>query len=194
MSYVYGKSRNRIVHMNGCRYTKMIQHKEYFSTLKEASDAGYVQCRYCSKIMKYLNSENKQLKDYCISNGVYFYFDPADGSVDVISRSGRWKIIVNGQRNQIWLYHRNNPGTNTDGFVPGYHSQKIRSSSLMGYMNYIVEHDRYRQENPLYECQKRAGIKGSKGEKRRAEKIRRMQSIRYVNELIDSMARGKIAY
>ena len=200
MCYVCGKSSNKIVHTQGCRYVKMMPEKnrKYFSNLKDASDAGYVQCKYCSHIKKYLNREEKQLEKYCRPNGVYFYFNSADGSLDVISRSGKWKIIVNGQKHFIWLYHKNNHGSRFGDLVPGYHSQKIRSSSLMGYMSYIVEHDRYREENPLYERQKHTNtVKGSKKwkkDQRRAYRMRKTQSIRYVNALLENMACGNIAY
>lgn len=200
MCYVCGKSSNKIVHLTGCRYVKMMPEKnrKYFNSLKDASEAGYVQCKYCSHIMKYLKREEKSLESYCRPNGVYFYFSAADGSLDVISRSGRWKIIVNGQKHYIWLYHKNNHGFKPGELVPGYHSQSIRSSSLMGYMNYIVKHDLFREDNPLYEHQKHSnapkGSKKWKKDQRRAKNMRKTQSIRYVNELLENMSIGNIAY
>lgn len=200
MCYVCGKTGNKIVHSMGCRYVKMMseKNKKYFNSLKEAFEAGDKQCKYCAYINKYLKKEEKELERFCRPNGVYYYYNPSDGSLDVISHSGKWKIIVNGQKNYIWLYHKNSRGSNYRDFVPGYHSQRIHSSSLMGYMRYIVEHDKYRENNPLYERQKHTNtVKGSKKwkkDQRRAEQIRRKQSIRYVNELLENMARGNIAY
>lgn len=200
MCYVCGKSNNKIVHTMGCRYVKMMpdKNRKFFHTLKEASEAGYVQCKYCAHIKKYLSREEKQLEGFCRPNGVYYYFNPVDGSIDVISRSGKWKIIVNGQRHFIWLYHKNNHGSNYGDLVPGYHSQRIRSSSLMGYMSYIVEHDKYREENPLYDRQKHhnaeKGSKKWKKDQRRAKNMRKTQSIRYVMNLLDEMSAGRVAY
>ena len=199
MSYICGKSRNKIVHTQECRYVKMIpdNNKKYYRSLQEASDAGYVQCRYCAYIKKYLKGNERDLEKYCRLNGVYFYFNPSDGSIDVISKSGKWKIIVNGQKHYIWLYHKNNHGCNYEDFVPGYHSQKIRCNTLQGYMDYIIKHDQYREEDPLYENQKHNTVKGSKKwkkQKKRADRIRRTQSIRYVRALIDNIALGNIAY
>lgn len=200
MCYVCGKSRNKIVHAQGCRYVKMMPevNRRYFNTLKEASEEGYVQCKYCAHIKKYLNREEKELEEYCRPNGVYYFFNPTDGSIDVISHSGKWKIMVNGQKHFIWLYHKNNHGVNNRNLVPGYHSQKIRSSSLMGYMTYIVKHDQFREENPLYERQMHTnttkGSKKWKKDQRRAERMRKTQSIRYVNELLENMSLGNIAY
>ena len=98
----------------------------------------------------------------------------------------------------IWLYHENRKITHSGGLVPGYHSQNTRSSTIMGYMQYIVKHDRYREENPLYECQKHTNtVKGSKKwkkDQRRAERVRRARSIRYVEEILANMAAGIISY
>ncbi len=200
MSYICGKSRNKIVHSMQCRCVKMIpdKNKKYFSTSADATKSGYVQCRCCNYIQKYLKPEEKKLKEYCGKNGLYFFYNPADGSLDVISKTGKWKIIVNGHRHQIWLYHKNDCFSEQMFLVPGYHSQKARSESLMGYMNYIVEHDRFRDENPLYTHQMNTNtIKGSKKWKknqRRADCMGRKCSIRYVYNILDNLAAGNIAF
>ncbi len=200
MCYICGKSNNKIVHTIECRYVKMMpkKNKQYFNSWEDASEAGYVQCRRCSRIYKYLNKEEKQMKEYCRSNGVYYYFNPSDGALDIISMSGKCKIIVNGRKHYIWLYHKNNSGVKYGDFVPGYHSQKIRSNTLMGYMNYIVEHDIYRGENPLYKSQKKGNtVKGSKKwkkEQRHADRMRMLRSIQYVDALLESMASGNLPY
>ena len=200
MCYICGKSSNKIVHYKSCRYVKMIpdKNKKFFNSAKEAEDAGYVQCKYCSYIQKYLRKENTELEKYCKAKGIYFYFGRKDGSLDIISKSGKWKIIVNGRKNLIWLYHKNSHGFDkNDSFIKGYHSQKVRSSTLMGYMKYIVEHDEYRAANPLYSSQKSNTVKGSrkwKKQQKREKKIRKMQGVRYVTELLNNMSLGNIAY
>ena len=73
--------------------------------------------------------------------------------------------------------------------MPGYHSQKVRRNTLMGYMQYIVEHDRYRMENPLYKNQKTGrGKQAREEQKQYAIKVRKWQSIRYVTELLNHMS------
>ena len=199
MSYVCGKSSNKIIHYMDCRYIKMIptKNRKYFYTMEDASESGYVQCKYCSYIGKYINKEKKMLEHYCIPNGIHYYFNAADGSLDVISHSGKWKIIVNGQRHFIWLYHKNKFGNRPNELIPGYHSQSVRRTSLMGYMKYIVDHDRYRDDNPLYERQRHVNtIKGSKKwkkDQKRAERMRRKQSINYVINMLEEIAAGRIA-
>ena len=197
MCYVCGKSSNKIIHNMNCRYVKMMpdRNKNYYSSLKDAEEAGYVQCKYCAYIQKYIRNEKKELDGYCKPNGLYYMFNSADGSLDVISRTGRWKVIVNGQRHFIWLYHKNirNSSNDTKTFVQGYHSQKVRKSSLMGYMQYIVEHDNYRTETPLYKNQMTGkGRHAKRDQERHAKKVRRLQSIRYVTDLLNNMSSGAI--
>lgn len=191
MCYVCGESRNKMVHKMNCRYAVMIpdKNRKYFATLREAGEAGYVQCKYCAYIRKYMKEERKELSDFCRKNGLYYEFNREDGALDVISRTGRWKIIVNGKRHFIWLYHKNLRGGRKDSFVPGYHSQKICRSTLIDYMKYIAEHDQYRMENPLYESQKAGRGKRARAEQRQqAQKVRKWQSIRYVTELLNIMS------
>ena len=69
----------------------------------------------------------------------------------------------------------------------------------MGYMDYIVKHDEYREENPLYANQIKhpnspKGSKKWKKDQRRAEKARRSSSIKYVMELLNNMSVGNLAY
>lgn len=91
MCYVCGKSRNKIVHRTGCRYVSMIpnQNRKYFMTLTEAEEAGYVQCRYCAYIRKYMDNEKNELVSFCRQNGLYCAFNCRDGALDVISHTGK---------------------------------------------------------------------------------------------------------
>ncbi len=200
MCYVCGKSDNKIVHEIDCRYVKMIPEKnrKYFRKLQEATKEGYKQCKYCSYIRRYMKQEEDALK-YGRKNGLFYFFNAQDGCLDVISKTGKWKIIVNGQKHQMWLYHKNTSGsTMGDPLVPGYHYQRVRYDSLMEYMKYLVDHDRYRESNPLYSYQKhstnRKGTKNWKKNQRREKEIRRKQGIRYVYAILENMAQGNLAY
>ena len=194
MCYISGKSSNKIVHTTGCRYVKMIpaKNRRYFDSPEAASAAGYTRCRYCSRIMKHLRKESKELKRFCGANGLYYGFNASDGSLDVLSPSGKWKVIVNGGKHLIWLYHINTHEDNRESLVRGYHSQKIRSETLLGYMDYIVKHDRFRKETPLYEFQRHGNtVKGSKKwkkEQKRAKQMRKKQQVRYVMRLFDEIS------
>ena len=193
MSYICGKSRNKIVHHLGCRYIKIIpmQNQRHFSSFKEAAEAGYVQCKYCAGIEKYLREENKVIRNYCVSHGIYYAFNASDGSLDVISHSGKWKIVVEKYPNVIGLYHQNNNVIRKRDFVPGFHKQNARFDTLMGYMSYIVDHDIYRFNNPIYENSKKKmgrGIKAQRNIKFRENKLRKLHSISYVNNILDKIS------
>ena len=200
MCYVWSKSEEKIFHSADCRYVKCIkdENKIYFKTLKEATGAGYRQCKCCSYIQEYLDRENSRIEGFCKQNGIYYYIDLCDGALNVISKTGKWKIIVNGRYHNIWLYHKSILGTYDDEYITGYHSQKAFSKSLMGYMKYIVNHDGFRQDKPL--CRASAHLNCTKGSKKwkrvqkHAEKARKQQSIQYVLNLLDNMSTGNIAY
>ena len=116
--------------------------------------------------------------------------------MDVISKESTWKIIVNGYKRYIWLYHKNAHGYHYNDLVPGFHSQKIIRSSIMGYMEYISSHDEYRIKNPYKRNRKikpsrqEAAFKyGPKGNKR--YKIERQ---RYKAEMLEYMKYENAAY
>ena len=197
MCYVSGKSKIKIAHTMQCRFSKMIksEYKVYYQTLEEVSDAGMVRCKYCDRIAQMMRKENEELTKFCKNRGIYPTFSRADGTVDIISHSGQWKIIMNGSKHDIWLYHKNTLNDKNTGLVPGYHSQKARSETIMGYVRYIVDHDEFRSVNPLYGHQSvPTGRKAKKKHKRLEERAKRRQSINYVLSLIDAMSKGAVAY
>ena len=198
MLYASKRSEGRIVHRDCCRYIKMIPEKNrvQFWKMKKAMEMGYCLCRYCAPIWQYLKREGRELDSFCKKNGLFYSFNRGDGSLDVISRTGKWKVIVCGRENFIWLYHKNlYEKKGRESIVPGYHSQSVRRSTLMGYLKYVAEHDAYRKAEPLYECQKKGkGWQFRHDQKQLEKKVRRKQSISYVLELLNGMSEGRIAY
>ena len=196
MTYISGKSSNKIVHHSGCRYIKMIPkcNRKYFLSMNDAMDIGYSQCRYCSGIEKYLREEKRFIKPYCKKYGIYYGFNPKDGSVDIVSSSGKWKIILEKHHKRLVLYHKNNHVVRLDDPIPGYHKQKSASSSLNGHFEYIVDHDEYRKNNPIYgNHKKKRGTKARRRLRIREEKYRKIQGMRFVNNLLDELAVGNIS-
>ena len=197
MSYVSSKTRNKMVHTASCRYTKMMnpKNKKYFYSLEQASKEGFVRCKYCDKIAGMMRSEKGKIDVFSQMNGLYPTYSREDGTLDIISPSGKWKVIANGKKQHIWLYHKNTYATKEKGLVPGYHSQKVKRSSLMDYMKYIVQHDEYRDEVPAEEFKNiPKGKKARKKQERRIKALKRRQSIRYVISLLDNMSAGVLAY
>ena len=107
-----------------------------------------------------------------------------------------WKIITNGRRNQLFLYHRNDPRIDyrEDGtsLVPYFHSQAVRCSTIMEYLHYIVAHEEYREANPARRprAKQPAPRKGTKryrtAMRKDKEKERRSQR-KHVYELIEQL-------
>ena len=189
MGLISGKSSNKIVHYKDCRYVKMIpaKNKKHFLSLEEATEDGYVQCKYCARIRKYINKEMKEMTSFCESKGIDYRFNPIDGSIDIESKLDKWKIIVSGAYDYIWLYHKNSTCYEAEGTMPGYHSQNVCCTSLMGYMDYIARHDRFRRANPLHDCS-RQGRSNRILKQRLHQKIRQMrkkQNTRYFLNMMD---------
>ncbi len=152
----------------------------------------------CYVIKEYLENEETQIANFSRLYGIHFFLDQTDGTLTIISMSGKWKIVAGEQGKYIELYHVNHRHTRHISAIPGYHLQNVRRSNLIGYMQYIMEHDQYRTENSLYVTQKTANlIRGSKRWKKqqhRAENMRKTNRIRYVTELLNNMAVGNIPY
>lgn len=195
MSYVCGRSSKRIVHRNDCRYVKMIPEKnrKFFATVEEARAEGYFCCKYCSHVWKYVEKEKGALDDYCSENGLSYRFNRMDGFLDIDSRQDRWKVIVNGKKHHIFLYHRNTKISlkPESSLVSGFHSQKTISPTVLGYMKYISEHDEYVEKMTRTHKKKSKPIKGTKRywkQVRREKKSLRRKQIRNVLEIIDRIS------
>lgn len=193
MGYICSSnSENNLFHWHKCRYVKMItpKNKIEIKTAEEARDQGYKYCKCCSTMMRKLQEEKVEAEQYGKRHGIQLFFDRDDGAIDVVSKSGRWKLVYNSKKDHVYLYHKNNSKTpHKDDFINGYHYQSAYSNSLLGYLEYIYEHDSYRMNNPLYA--REMDISSGKVSKKRKNRERR-QSIRYVNYLLNGMASGAL--
>ncbi|MDE7231840.1 MAG: hypothetical protein K2N37_02020 [Lachnospiraceae bacterium] len=193
LMYFYSKrSSSKIVHKQQCPYCEHMncEVKEGFYTLEEARQEGYHLCKYCAPIGVYYRRELHKMKKYAAENGLIFNY--SDGSILIQTPYSQWKIITNGRNDDIFLYHKNVFIKSYDkSLVPGYHSQAVRRRSIIAYMSYIVEHDRYRLRNPLYQKQTtneppKKGTKRYKKQKERRKRRERYASIMNVLALIDN--------
>lgn len=144
----------------------------------------------CKAMDRLFIGEEDIVKEFCKENGVYYYINNVEESIDIISKSGKWKIVVDNVYGNMCLYHKNTNNVIEKCDIPGYHLHVTNSNYIIEYFMHIVEHDKYREENPLYKCQIKKTIKGSKKwnkMQKRARKMRRIQKIRYVNNLLDSI-------
>ena len=92
------------------------------------------------------------------------------------------------------MYHKNTKTLPSDeqSFVPGYHYKRVQYGSLMEYLEYIKEHDFYRNRHPEMNKPKAKKAPAKKGTKRwhkeqaKLKSIERKRSIRNVLNIIDS--------
>ena len=189
MCYICGKSSNKIAHTEDCRYVKLIpgKNKRVFRNIQHAYASGYKYCKYCSRLGRMLKSEEKVLSRICMINGIRYSFNPTDGSIDILSFSGSWKIVENLKSHCIMLFHKNTSSTDEPSMIKGYHFQHKCFESIEEHVEYIISHDEFREENPVYRPVNMVGLskKAKKRAKKKERKARKTQGMRYVMAIFD---------
>lgn len=195
MMFYSKNSGSKVIHNNHCSYFKRMNHKNIgtFVSIEEARGAGYHLCKHCAPMWRYYSKEYYRIKAYAAKKGMAL--DYVDGEIIVQTPYSSWKIIVNGQKNHIFLYHKNTYGRcpNKRDLVPGYHSQSVRRSTLMEYLEYIAEHDAYRLKHPeiekyTAEAQSQKGTTRKKQKTRKGKKREHYQSMMRVLALLENEA------
>lgn len=147
MVFYSTKSNEKVFHLPHCKIARRIrkEYKKQFATPEEARMAGYRMCNCCSLVGMRLRKEQKAVNQFCQENGVSCWLE--DGQLHVHTPRSKWRIIVNGKANKLFLYHKNtyHKYEEIPSIVPGYHSQATRSMTIVGYLEYIVQHDIYRR-------------------------------------------------
>ena len=165
-----------------------------YYTMNHLADGENVPPIVTSSIYLHYQREEPEILEFCMENGISCF---VSGRVLVIQTArSLWKIITNGRRNQLFLYHRNDPRIDyrEDGtsLVPYFHSQAVRCSTIMEYLHYIVAHEEYREANPARRprAKQPAPRKGTKryrtAMRKDKEKERRSQR-KHVYELIEQL-------
>lgn len=147
MVFYSTKSNEKVFHLPHCKIARRIrkEYKKQFATPEEARLAGYRMCNCCSLVGMRLRKEQKTVNQFCQENGISCWLK--DGQLHVHTPRSKWRIIVNGKANKLFLYHKNTYQKYEEipSIVPGYHSQATRSKTIVGYLEYIVQHDIYRR-------------------------------------------------
>ncbi|MBQ3763013.1 MAG: hypothetical protein II875_13520 [Clostridia bacterium] len=193
-------SRKKLIHHYGCVVLKRIkpQNIKFFTDAAEARKQGYKQCPHCNLVESMLIKEEDKTEKYCCENGLKLTLK--DGAIYIGSRHDFWRIILNDQTGQLMLYHRNIQNRKNPIFIPGlprYHVQNFSSTTLLGYLKYIVQHDQYRdgtQPKPQDLPARKSGNKppakhGKKGKKlaKNQKNKQKKQSVAKVLAIIDEM-------
>ncbi len=105
MYFASKNSKKQIVHYDYCSYRKCMRKGNIitFTTLEEARAVGYRLCDCCAPIRKYVRAEAEEISSFSQEHGVTCH--QHDGVLCVRTPYSRWKIIVNGQKHNIFLYH-----------------------------------------------------------------------------------------
>lgn len=148
MVFYSTKSREKVFHLPHCKISRRIlkKNRQQFVTPEIARNAGYRICACCSPVGMKLRKEQDTVDRFCLEHGISCYLE--DGQLHVHTPWSRWRIIANGKENKLFLYHKNTNRRRekTPSIVPGYHSQAIRHTTILGYLDYIVQHDAFRQK------------------------------------------------
>jgi hypothetical protein len=117
-----------------------------------------------------LKKEQEAVNQFCQQNGVSCWHE--DGQIHVQTPQSKWKIITSGKGNKLFLYHKNafHKEESIPSIIPGYHSQAARSKTIVGYLEYIVQHDTYWKRQKKKAKQKADSMKNLRRNTRRYQR------------------------
>lgn len=149
-------------------------------------------------IYKYYKKEEQEIEKFCAENFISCFLD--DRVLVVQTPISLWKIITNGHKHYMFLYHRNDPRTDyedqSQALVPYYHSQSCRRNTIIEYLKYIVAHDDFREHNPARRPHVRRnkphkGTRRYKKQVQKSKRINRQKQIRKVEKLLKDLNNDK---
>lgn len=147
------KSHRKIVHYSNCHIIRRIPkaNRCIFKSLDEAYKHGYRICNCCPATAIRLRKERAAVKAFCAESGLRLSLQ--NGIIHIISLCDIWRITVVGRHKKLKLFHKNTLFTYGENesapLFAGYHLQKCEFDSIIGYLEYIEEHDRYRATRPV---------------------------------------------
>lgn len=195
MFYFSLNSRSKVVHYEGCKHLKMISESnlETFETLADVKKNGYHLCKCCNPVAKFYRRNKKQNASLVSDNRLIYYFD--HDVVEIKSIHSQWKLVANNSGG-VDLYHKNTKFKKKDVNSPvwGYHFQKAFYKDMPSYLQYIIEHDKYRfsyLDQPLKpKGGKKPPVKGTRrwrAEQERLKKRERRAAIKNVFYIFDQL-------
>ena len=198
MFYFNKQSSQKILHTDRCTYIvgKNRDAVGFFTSLSEAYKNEYRLCRCCSPVAAAYRKEEAAILEFCAQNGLSVRLDKK--CIVAISSYSKWKITVDDSAEKLLLYHRNTFTTKLDNKseIAGYHRQyDIQLSSVIDYLSYILEHDRFRLYTPIRQTPKKKkkstppkkGTKRYRKEQQRAEFFAKKQAIKNVYVLFETL-------
>lgn len=195
MFYYSVESKNKVVHYEGCQHLKNIKKENIrsFNSIKEIRNSQYRICSCCSPITAHLKKEHTEIEHFCQENGLSYFVNK--GNLHIRTHHSKWKVLVSDNKDVIELHHENSFKKEHNDSVPGYHKQKFSSDSVLGYLEYIDEHEYYRMLNPVHIVTKkeppRKGTRRYRGLQKTLARKERKKQIWNVINLIDGLSSGR---
>lgn len=151
--HAYVDMKTRTYHRVDCLCVKHIQPR-YFMEMRENIanyyKLGYKPCPVCAPLITQFKKEEKEIKLFCMEHSIKWKI--VDESLLIDTYYSSWKIIFAIRTGgDLILYHENNQQYSRYNQVKGniikqYHIQDdVASVTIMGYLNYIVAHDKFRE-------------------------------------------------
>ena len=199
MFYYSTSSKEKVVHFKCCHHVKNIKRENLgkIDSIYYVRRSEYRICSSCSPIIQHLKKECSTIDEYCTENKLSYFLD--NGNLHIKTKYSNWQILVSDNIKRLELHHANTfePEQENENSVPGYHKQKCKSSTILGYMKYIIRHEKYKILSPSYVIiNSPPPRKGTKHWKRRAKARKQVLNkikVKKVLDLIDNMtASGKV--
>lgn len=150
-------------------------------------------------IWKYYQQEEDAIMDICMENFITCFLQGK--SLVIETPVSTWKIITNGRKKSMFLYHRNEMEIgmidDPNALILNYHSQSCRRNTIVEYLEYIIAHDFYREKNPVkYSVKNKSnsqkGTKRHKKEMKKAKRREKRHETKCVMELIEQLGQENI--
>ena len=190
--------RKKVFHQTVCGCASRIKecNKIYFDSPEAARAAGYTECSCCSRMGRHYRKEKRVVDQYCEKHSIQHFY--RDNVLYFISNEDTaWKIVQGGKSpTAFFLYHESIKGhkyirRNTPYIYRNYHSQKVRRDTILGYLEYIVDHDAYIGSKDRAEIKRANPAYGSHSAKKKAKHEKnkqRRKSIARTLYLIDNLS------
>lgn len=192
MYYYRKSSRNRVIHCQTCAHIRdaSVTNVGSFETLDEAYASGYRLCKCCSPLARQYRAESSALLSCCRNNAISCFLK--DKYIGVVSPYSRWRIVLDQTGNGFLLYHRNTFHTKHDAEspIPDYHLQRVQKPTLLGYLEYIVDHEYYRMLNPVQAPphKKEPPMKGTKRYRKQQAKAKSSARKKAISNVLNLIA------
>lgn len=186
---------SEVYHKPGCHYVQKMRYDNQLMVSREEARAHDCRsCRYCNSMNYHMNYESRAIEHFRRKKNMEFRL--VDGILYVKTAISCWKIVYVRNGEKLVLYHRNYSKQEIDFKHPEneyYHFQKDvpSSGSIASYLNYIYEHDRYKEA--MYRGEKITDFSSKKNE-RRAKGVEKKRSARRVDYLFRCLEKEHSGY